>query len=95
MKGFVLYSEEYGVYLGSFMGMGFWSKLDPAGQTSAVMFADEASIQSFILSLDNPSALPEWYPVEVEAAGEYATIDECVKAGLPSWKDALAPRVSP
>ena len=33
---FVLYHPEDGVYLGGFMGLGFWSNLDPVGQPEAV-----------------------------------------------------------
>jgi len=37
MKG-VLYNEEMGIYLGSCMGMGFWTKLDSVGQDAVVVF---------------------------------------------------------
>ena len=41
MKAIVIFHEEMGVYLGNALGLGFWSMLDPAGQTSAVCFPDE------------------------------------------------------
>lgn len=38
MQRYVLYHDEMGIYLGSCMGLGFWTKLDPVGQNEAVTF---------------------------------------------------------
>lgn len=37
----IIVHYEHGVYLGSAMGLGFWSKLDDVGQDSAVLFNSE------------------------------------------------------
>ncbi len=44
MRRFVLYLPEWGVYLDNAMGLGFWSKEDPVGQTHACTFASEVAI---------------------------------------------------
>ncbi len=40
-ESFVLVSDEMGIYLGEAFGLGFWSRLDPAGQTHAVSLTRE------------------------------------------------------
>lgn len=42
-RGFVIFSESAGVFLGAFLGLGFWSKLDAAGQFTAPVFSTIAS----------------------------------------------------
>lgn len=87
-KRCVLYSEEIGVYLGSCMGMGFWSKLDPAGQDSACCFDSSDEVKQFIqLCLEMDITVPkDARTVDVLTEHpDYATIQECVAAGLPGW----------
>ncbi len=85
---FVIYSEDHGIYLGSYMGLGFWSKLDPAGHDTAPTFPDLAAIRRAIAQRDNPRTFPAYTPISVEPdrPGGYASIAACVKAGLPSWE---------
>jgi len=87
----VIYSEENGVYLGSAMGMGFWSKLDPVGQPAAATFEDEAEAETHMASWD--SGRPDGVRlVKVDAdQGTYASIAACVRAGLPGWVDEQTP----
>lgn len=81
---FVLYHPSFGIYLGSFLGLGFWSQLDPCGQPEAVVFESEVEADQYVSSWDNP--VPGCYPVKVlTARPDYATIAECVLANLPSW----------
>lgn len=87
----VIYSEENGVYLGSAMGLGFWSKLDPVGQPSATTFEDEAEAETHMASWE--SGRPEGVrlvPVDADQDG-YASIAACVRAGLPGWLDEDTP----
>ena len=44
MEKYILVHKEDGVYIGNALGLGFWSRLDNAGQDSAVTFdtAEEA-----------------------------------------------------
>lgn len=83
MRRFVLVSDAFGVYVGSFLGLGFWSRLDAAGQTSAVTFETPFAAAEFGdaagLADDDLRA------VEVEVAhpsGAYATREECAAAGV-------------
>lgn len=82
---------ELGIYLGSCMGLGFWSLLDPVGQPVAVTFASPQEGRECAASWDDqPStdklrAAIAFRPVAVAAADGYATIEECVAAGLPTW----------
>lgn len=90
MKRLVIVHPEMGIYLGNFMGLGFWSKLDPVGQPSAITFATESEAKEHMEeALGVP--LPTFAYHEVEA-DEYvrhglwfASITACVKAGLPGW----------
>lgn len=90
MKRYLLVSQSMGVYLGSCMGMGFWSKLDSVGQTEAVTFDSPKTIQQVMAEWDGLASLPSdlSYPeVEVTREDGYATEAECVAAGAESWTD--------
>lgn len=87
MTRFVLFHPTDGIFLGNCMGLGFWSLLDPVGQDEAVTFADRIEAidaKAVSISPDEFCAV-EIRPVEV-ANPPYATLAECVAAGLPSWE---------
>ena len=75
----VIVHDEMGVYLGSCMGLGFWTLLDPAGQPSACVFADEAEARDHIATWEEGPSLYRF--VEVEGQRE-ATIPQLRAAGL-------------
>ena len=83
----VITHPEMGIYLGSFLGLGFWSKLDPAGQDAAPVFASSEEAETYMATWDN--ARPEGAvlrPVIPDSDdGTYASIDACVAAGLDRW----------
>jgi hypothetical protein len=83
---FLLYNRDLGVYLGNFLGMGFWSRLDPAGQPAAVTFASEEDATRHVASWDG---MGPRFPVEVRLVetddGDYASIAACVAAGFDAW----------
>jgi len=81
---FVLYSEELGVYLGSFIGLGCWSKLETGGQDSACVFSDERSALQYAASWKQEISGIKTVAVKCKDAHE-ATIAECQAAGLPDW----------
>lgn len=85
MKRFVLYSEQWGIYLGEFLGFGFWTKIDGAGQDAAITFADKEEALRCVESwLSKPG---DFEIKSVECADQrYVTIDECEAAGLPRWE---------
>lgn len=93
----VIVSPELGIYLGSFMGMGIWSKLDPAGQECAVTFADVADAESFMATWsDKDAGAPySFHDVVADVGGSYASMDACVKGGLEAWDPGRAPAYLP
>lgn len=81
----VMYHPELGVYLGSCMGMGFWSKLDPVSQEHACTFASADQAHEHMSSWEC-GAVEGVSFVEVETSADgYASIAACAKAGLPPW----------
>lgn len=89
----VLYNEEDGVYLGSALGLGFWSKLDPVGQPCAVTFADEQEALAYAKTWDHQMDVRA-VPVETYEDVDgywYASIAACQKAGLPGWDPNAKP----
>jgi hypothetical protein len=87
-RRYLLYRHDYGVYLGSFLGLGFWSKIDPVGQSEAPTFAKPRDITSYVSTWDR---VPDYYfavPVEISNDnGEYyATLKEIETAGLERWE---------
>lgn len=84
----LLVSRSMGVYLGSCMGMGFWSKLDPVDQPSAVTFDSAETIRNVMAEWDGLGSLPSdmIFPEVEDADGDgYATEAECVAAGVDPW----------
>lgn len=87
----VIYHEKDGVYLGSAMGFGFWSKIDPVGQPSAVTFPDQATAETYMDTWDDGRPLDVQF-IEVAADQDgYASVNACVQAGLPGWIDEQMP----
>lgn len=85
---YILYCDEWGVFLGVAVGMAFWSKLDPVGQLSAPTF----------LCAEDARPLFEAFPrqdirmIEVVAdLGDAASITECVRVGVPGWLSEQSP----
>lgn len=90
----LLVSRSMGVYLGSCMGMGFWSKLDPVDQPSAVTFENVETIRNAMVEWEGLGGLPEdmTFPEVEDANGDgYATESECVSAGVEPW---LSPNIA-
>lgn len=80
----VLISDVLGVYLGNCFGLGFWSKLDAAGQTHACVFDDPIEAMAHAASWDQQISDVRTHKVEC-ADAEYATAAECERAGLHNW----------
>ncbi len=84
MSSGVLYHTEMGVYLGSCMGFGWWSKLDPVGQTCAVTFQNKGAALHHAASWDTQVENLQFRELTPDD-GQYASILCCVRAGLPGW----------
>jgi len=85
MTAYIIYHDEMGIYLGSAMGMGFWSKMDPVGQTHAVTFDSPEQAKEVIATWDEPVVNCRFILVDI-AEPIYASMDECLAAGLPGWE---------
>jgi hypothetical protein len=90
---FVVVHPEMGIYLGSAMGLGFWSKMDPVGQVEAITFPDRETAERVMRSWDSgrPDAAVTWpvvpdHRIDCDASfPSYASVEACVAAGLPAW----------
>ena len=97
MNAFVIYHEEMGVYLGHAIGLGFWSKLDPAGQPSAVCFPTADAAREHAQSWETQVSDLQFVAVDADDVGRresYATAQACANAGLPAWQPDRPPIAS-
>ena len=81
---YLLLHPEWGIYIGAFLGMGFWSKLDPVGQNYAISFPS-----TDVLDWARSTFPGEWMkmtapPIQIKDK-MYATLAEIVAAGLEGW----------
>lgn len=105
-RGFALVHATDGVFLGTAMGLAFWSNLDPVGQEAAVLFPSEQEAAEFVSTWtlggmteqQKASFLGALRVYEVEADafnGTAASIAACAKAGLPAWDPAVEEDLAP
>ena len=91
---YLIVHPHYGVYLGSRMGRGYWSKVDSVGQPAAVTFSSREDALDYMASWAVPPPPGvDLLPVAGDGPG-YATIAACVRAGAPGWLDAFSPTVN-
>ena len=88
---FVITHPEMGIYLGSAMGMAFWSKLDPVGQPAACTFESQDEAEAFMASWDGGRPEGVGFAPVTPDDGPYASIAACVAAGLEGWIDEYTP----
>lgn len=79
---YVITNKELGVYLGNFIGLGFWSKLDSAGQTHATVFENVEQAKDHVRSWDNHNDPADYGFHEVATQEHGASIDLLKEAGL-------------
>lgn len=82
---YLLLHADDGVYLGSFAGFGFWSKLDPVGQGAACAFKSSDDAMNFAAGLDNSTPNKLTTTKVIADQGLYASIAACVAAGVDEW----------
>ncbi len=89
----VIYTRGYGIYLGSALGLGFWSKLDPVGQDSAVTFESIRGAKRAISHWEDKPTGIQYKQVCADITKKdsscYASIEACVRSGLPGWDPVL------
>lgn len=87
MSRVILWSPTMGVYLGHAMGLGFWSKMENLDLKEAITFPDDMA------AMDHKKCWPSEYPDVVTKPVEdanndgYASMEECVAAGVEPWSD--------
>lgn len=74
MARVLIVSDELGVYLGGFWGLGFWSKLDKAGQDEAVTFVSEFDALDHMSEWETP--VNDARVVEIDADESYISLTE-------------------
>jgi DNA-binding CsgD family transcriptional regulator len=83
---YVLHSPVYGIYLGSDHNVPFWSGIMPSGMDEAVVFSDIESAEAALTDLSLVRGHDvELKRVDIHQAAQTATINDCVRAGLPAW----------
>lgn len=89
MKNYVINHPEMGIYLGTFIGLGFWTKMDPAGQSSAVTFPSEEVAERVMASWDegrpDGATIVPVIPDEIDGDTHYASVTACMAGGLDGW----------
>jgi len=79
----VITHPEMGIYVGSAIGFGFWSKLDSVGQDSVVTFENEDDARDYVRSwAENNDDSAYGYHQVSTVLKEYAEIPELIAAGL-------------
>jgi len=78
----VITHPEMGIYLGNWMGLGFWTLLDTAGQPEAVTFADEDEAIEHVRSWDGEHRVEDYRCVPVATQTEYASVADLARSGL-------------
>lgn len=71
------------------MGLGFWSKLDPVGQDSAVTFQSIREAKRVVSNWETRPPDIQYKQVHADITKKdgsmYASIEACFRAGLPGW----------
>lgn len=80
-----------GIYLGSALGMGFWSKIDPVDQPSAVTFPSAEEALAHAKTWDVTGENRNTCEVDIDDGDHYATRDSCARAGLETWRISTDP----
>lgn len=83
---YVITQPKLGIYLGNWMGLGFWSKLDPVGQSVAVTFDSISEAKNFIATWEFKPKDISFVEVYEDNAGIVGSIESCVNAGLDGWE---------
>ncbi len=81
----VIVHPEMGIYLGGFLGLGFFSVLDSAGQHHATTFPTVEASREHVISWDANNDPDAYRYVEMDGDGEWATVEELEAAGLSEF----------
>jgi hypothetical protein len=81
----IITHPELGVFLGTFLGFGIWSKLDPMDQDAAVVFKSPEHAQQFTSSWSDQLSGLSYLPVVPDLPNGAASVAACVAAGAEGW----------
>lgn len=82
-RAVIIVSPCMGIYIGSAMGMGFWTGLDEAGQDAACTFPDKQSAREHIASWACVETVGQLDLLEVEPdLGEFVSFEQLRQNGL-------------
>lgn len=84
MPRYILNHPEWGVFVGEFIGLGFWTQLDSVEQTEVVTFRDIETANLYMKML-HPSPCDQVQVIEVDTDAVYATELQCVTVGAKPW----------
>jgi len=84
-----MFSSEYGIFIGEYMGLGLFSFLDPADQPAAVTFSsiDEAKKYMSTWHTDPPSDI-YFFPVNADLEnerGKFISREALKNHNFPVW----------
>lgn len=90
----VIYHDKQGVFLGQFLGLAFWSKIETGWQPSAPMFTKSEAEEfmrealTFMGSEDVEKELEEYQFLVVEKYSnpDAADMTECMMIGIEPWE---------
>lgn len=87
-------SNSCGALLDIVLGLPIWSGKDPSGLSRARIFRTEQDCRDFI---DGNTTIPnDMLLVEVKANdAAYATMSECIAAGVNEWEPGAPPAFGP
>lgn len=93
--GFIITHPEWGIFLGTGLGLVFWSELDSVGQSAAVAFASENEAKGFLDRLSLEDAI--WCEIKPITTAEpgCATVTELIAAGYKGWINENTPTAGP
>jgi len=87
----VVVHPEHGIFLGTALGLAFWSRLDPVGQPAAPTFASESEAREMLATWVEPPTDNLMFCDVIPDDGIYASVAACAAAGLEPWQDEITP----
>lgn len=84
-KHLVIVHENFGIYVGNAMGMGFWSKMDAAGQVQVPTFPSIDEAREHVSGWDENNNPDDYRFEEMPHDNPYVTIEELEEAGLSDY----------
>ncbi|MEG0869229.1 MAG: hypothetical protein RSG77_19615 [Hafnia sp.] len=82
----VVTHNKMGVYLGSCVGMDFWSKGNAVGMGAAMAFKSEQEALDHFSTVESPPDALQFITVEADLQdGRFASMAACECAGIETW----------